>query len=85
MAMEFDVRAARFEDPRFGYPGFDPEFPVRFHGVRVGDPTCLLCKEQLTVAELMAGIVKAYGRVNGDSRYGYHLVHNLCAVMVEQP
>jgi len=39
----------------------------------------------LTVAELMAGIVKAYGRVNGDSRYGYHLVHNLCAVMVEQP
>ena len=52
---------------------------ITVDGKRVGTTQCVLCKGDVTLAELAIGNAHVSHRINADSANGYSVVHNACA------
>lgn len=48
-------------------------------GRRVGMTQCVLCKQDVTLAELAIGSAALGNRIRHDSANGYEVLHNECA------
>lgn len=48
-------------------------------GRRAGMTQCVLCKQDVTLAELAIGSAALGNRIKHDSANGYEVVHNECA------